>query len=58
MHGKKEECIDGFGGKSERNHWEDLEVDWRIRLKCVIDKYDGGIWTPPAQIRGQLMGSC
>jgi hypothetical protein len=25
------------------NHWEDLEVDGRIMLKYILEKYDGGV---------------
>jgi len=27
-----------------KNHWEGLDVVWRIKLKCVFKKLDGEVW--------------
>jgi hypothetical protein len=45
-HWREEECRDGFCGKIRKKRpLGRLEVDERIGLKCVIDKWDGGVWT-------------
>jgi hypothetical protein len=28
--------------KKERDHWEDLDVGWKIILKWILGKLDGG----------------
>ena len=34
-----------WGDLKERDHLEDLGVDWRIILKWVFRKWDGETWT-------------
>jgi hypothetical protein len=40
MHGKKKNCIKGFGEekKKERDHVEDLSIDTRFTLKLISRK--------------------
>jgi hypothetical protein len=28
----------------ERDHWEDLDVDGKIKLKWILERWDGMIW--------------
>jgi hypothetical protein len=46
-HDRKEKCTQSFGRKSRmkdttRKTWR---VDGRIRLKCILKKCDGRVWT-------------
>lgn len=34
----------GQDNLKERDYWQNLEVDDRIRIKCILEKL-GGIWT-------------
>jgi hypothetical protein len=34
-----------WGSQEERDHWEDLNVDWRLALKRILEKRDGVAWT-------------
>jgi len=34
-----------WGDLGERDHIEDLGVNWRIILKCNFKKWDGKAWT-------------
>ena len=34
-----------WGYLNERNHSQDLDVDGRIILKCILRKRDGMVWT-------------
>ena len=39
-------------GKPEgRNHFEDQDVDGRIMLKWIFEKWDGGTWTGSMWLR-------
>jgi hypothetical protein len=39
----------------ERKHYEDLDVDGRIILKCVLEKEDGGMdWIYLTEDKDQL----
>jgi len=46
-HGRQERCNRGFlwGDLRERDHLENLGVDWRIILKWVFKKCDEEPWT-------------
>jgi hypothetical protein len=33
-------CIQGFGGKTKSDHLEDLDLDGRIILKLIFDRYE------------------
>ena len=34
-----------WGDLGKRDHLEDLDINWRIILKCYFKKYDGEAWT-------------
>jgi hypothetical protein len=34
-----------WGNVKERNHLQDLDVDGRIILKCILKKQAGMVWT-------------
>ena len=36
---EKMTCLQGFGGKTERDHLEDLDVNERIVLKLIFDRF-------------------
>ena len=38
-------CRDLVGDLMERDHLEDLDIDWRKILKWIFKKWDGGSWT-------------
>jgi len=43
---EKRGCIGSWwGNRRERDHWEDLGVDWLIILGWISRKWDVGIWT-------------
>jgi len=44
-YGVEENCIQDFGGgrRKERDHLQELGVDKWIILKCIMNKYDGGV---------------
>jgi hypothetical protein len=41
MYGREERCIQGVGRPEGKNHLEDPDVDGRIILKCMLQKWDG-----------------
>jgi hypothetical protein len=42
-----------------RRHPEDLDVDWRIILKCILRKWWGSVWTEFIWLRtGTDYGFC
>jgi hypothetical protein len=44
---RKGEAHTGFwwGKLKERDHLEDPDVDWRIKLRWIFRKWDVGAWT-------------
>jgi hypothetical protein len=44
-HGGEKECIEDFGGKARRDHYEDLDVGGRIILKWILERQDEMVWT-------------
>jgi hypothetical protein len=34
-----------WGNRKQRDHYEHLEVGERIKLKCILKKYDVALWT-------------
>jgi hypothetical protein len=52
MGGRGEACT-GFwwGNLKERDHWEDPGVDGRIILRCILKKWDVGVWTGLSWLR-------
>jgi hypothetical protein len=44
MHGRGEECLQGFDGKPEgKNNNEDQGVDGRMRLEWILGRWAGGV---------------
>jgi hypothetical protein len=31
--------------QKERDHWENLDVGWRIMLRWILDRSDDVVWT-------------
>ena len=47
------------GDLRERDHLENLDVEWRITLKYIFKKLDGGMdWIYLAQSKDRRGGSC
>jgi hypothetical protein len=56
MNGRKERCLQGFGGGNlrERDQLEDQDVDGRIIFRWYFRKWDGDMdWINLAQERGR-----
>jgi hypothetical protein len=54
MNGRKERCLQGFGGRNirERDQLEDQDVDRRMIFRWYFRKWDGGMdWINLAQDR-------
>ena len=49
---------DLVGDLMERDHLEDLDIDWRKILKWIFKKWDGGSWTGLILGQGQVAGCC
>jgi hypothetical protein len=45
-----------WGYLNERNHSQDLDVDGRIILKCILRKRDGMVWTGLVCVRIETGG--
>ena len=44
--GRGDVCLLGFGrGTEERDHFEDLCINGRIILRCILKKWTGEAWT-------------
>jgi hypothetical protein len=43
MHGRGEECAQGFDGKARRDHLEDQGIDGRMGLEWIIGRFTGGV---------------
>jgi hypothetical protein len=41
---RRNSCIQVFGGKDRRDHWEDINMGGRIILKWILEQYDGLLW--------------
>jgi len=56
-YGAEERCIQGFGGKkmTERDHFEDPDVDGRIILKRIFRKWYVGVWTGSSWLRIEIV---
>jgi hypothetical protein len=40
-----------WGDLRERDHLEDLEIDRRVVLKCILKKWDGEVWAELTWLR-------
>jgi hypothetical protein len=45
MHGRDDKCIHILVGKPKgRDHMEDLGIDGKIILECILGKNGGAVW--------------
>jgi hypothetical protein len=53
-------CVQVLNGNlREDEYFEDLGIDRKIRLKWLLKKYDGRLWTDIIWLRkGQMAGYC
>jgi hypothetical protein len=51
----KKFCLVGLDGG---DHSDDLDVDGRIILKCMLRKYSGGMWTGLIWLRIGSVADC
>jgi hypothetical protein len=60
MHGRKEECGQGFDGKARRKEttWKTQGVDGRMGSEWVLGRLAGGLWIEYSWLRIEAGGRC